>query len=69
MLLKFRVSVVRFRRRMGLLPQMPPGRWLLAMTAGVVGVVIHNKLIKLLDQGTFVMEHLVPWLEEVAESA
>jgi hypothetical protein len=49
-------------------------RWDLCDKSGirhrqVVGVVIHNKLIKLLDQDTFVMEHLVPWLEEVVESA
>jgi death-on-curing protein len=30
---------------------------------------IFGKLIKLLDQGAFDMEHLVPWLEEIAESA
>ncbi len=30
---------------------------------------IFDKFIKLLDQGTFDMEHLVPWLEEVVESA
>jgi len=30
---------------------------------------IYDRFIKLLDQGTFDMEHLVPWLEEIAESA
>lgn len=30
---------------------------------------IYDKLIKLLEQGTFDMEYLVPWLEEIAESA
>jgi death-on-curing protein len=29
---------------------------------------VYDKFIKLLDQGTFDMEHLVPWLEEIAES-
>jgi death-on-curing protein len=30
---------------------------------------VYNKFIKLMEQGTFDMEHLVPWLEEIAESA
>ena len=30
---------------------------------------VYNRFIKLLEQGTFDMEHLVPWLEEIAESA
>lgn len=30
---------------------------------------VYNEFIKLLDQGAFDMEHLVPWLEEIAESA
>lgn len=29
---------------------------------------VYDKFIKLLDQGTFDMEHLVPWLEEIAET-
>jgi death-on-curing protein len=32
-------------------------------------VAVYDKYIKLLEQGTFDMEHLVPWLEEIAESA
>lgn len=35
----------------------------------MVGVVVYDKFIKPLNQGTFDMQHLVPWLEEVAESA
>jgi death on curing protein len=27
---------------------------------------IHNRMIRLLEQGSFDMEHLVPWLQEVA---
>jgi len=38
-----------------------------AITAG--SEVIFEKFMKLLDQGDFDMEHLVPWLEEIAESA
>lgn len=30
---------------------------------------VFDRFIKLLDQGTFDMEHLVPWLEEIAEFA
>ena len=30
---------------------------------------VYNNFIKLLEQGAFDMEHLVPWLEEIAESA
>lgn len=30
---------------------------------------IYDRFIKLLDQGVFDMEHLVPWLEEITESA
>lgn len=30
---------------------------------------IYGRFIKLMDQGNFDMEHLVPWLEEIAESA
>ena len=30
---------------------------------------VYDKFIKLLDQSAFDMEHLVPWLEEIAESA
>ena len=30
---------------------------------------VYDKFIKLLDQGTFEMDLLVPWLEEIAESA
>lgn len=30
---------------------------------------VYNKFIQLLEQGTFDMEHLVPWLEAIAESA
>jgi death-on-curing protein len=29
---------------------------------------VYDKYMKLLDQGTFDMEHLVPWLAEIAES-
>ena len=32
-------------------------------------VAVYDKYIKLLEQGTFDMEHLVPWLEEIVESA
>jgi death-on-curing protein len=28
---------------------------------------IYNRMIKLLEEGTFDMEHLVPWLQEVVE--
>lgn len=35
----------------------------------MVGDVVYDKLSKLLDRGTFDMKHLVPWLEEIAESA
>lgn len=31
--------------------------------------VVYDKFIALLDQGAFDMEHLVPWLEEIAEPA
>jgi death-on-curing protein len=37
-----------------------------ANTAG--SEAIYDKFIKLLDRGAFDMEHLVPWLEEIAES-
>ncbi|MGH8241958.1 MAG: type II toxin-antitoxin system death-on-curing family toxin [Steroidobacteraceae bacterium] len=30
---------------------------------------IFDKFIELLDQGTFDMEHIVPWLEEIVETA
>ena len=30
---------------------------------------IYHKFMSLLDQGVFDMEHLVPWLQEIAESA
>jgi death on curing protein len=30
---------------------------------------VFDKFIKLLEQGTFDMEHLVPWLAEIVESA
>jgi death-on-curing protein len=30
---------------------------------------VYDKFIKLLDQGAFDLEHLMPWLEEIAESA
>ena|SRR5688572_9622165 len=30
---------------------------------------VYDKFINLLDQGTFDMEHLVPWLEEIVETA
>jgi death-on-curing protein len=30
---------------------------------------VYNKFIKLLDQGAFDMEYLVPWLDKIAESA
>lgn len=30
---------------------------------------IYARFIKLMDQGKFDMEHLVPWLEEITESA
>ena len=30
---------------------------------------VHDKFIRLLEEGTFDMEHLVPWLEEIVESA
>lgn len=30
---------------------------------------VYDKFIKLLEQGTFDMEHLVPWLEEIVVSA
>ena len=29
---------------------------------------IYDRFIKLMDQGKFDMEHLVPWLQEIAES-
>ena len=29
---------------------------------------IYDRFIKLMDQGTFDMEHLVPWLQEIVES-
>ena len=32
-------------------------------------VAVYNKFIKLLDQSAFDMEHLVPWLDEIVESA
>jgi len=32
-------------------------------------VAIHDRLIKLLEEGTFDMEHLVPWLQEVVRRA
>lgn len=35
------------------------------MTAS--STAIHNRLIKLLEAGTFDMEHLVPWLQEVVQ--
>jgi len=38
-----------------------------AITAG--SEAVYDRFIKLLDQGTFDMEHLVPWLEEIVESA
>ncbi len=38
-----------------------------AITAG--SEAVFDKFIKLLDQGAFDMEHLVPWLEEIADSA
>jgi death-on-curing protein len=37
------------------------------ITAGYEAV--YDKFIRLLEQGTFDMEHLVPWLEEIGESA
>jgi death-on-curing protein len=37
------------------------------VTAG--SETVYDKFIMLLDQGKFDMEHLVPWLEEIAESA
>jgi death-on-curing protein len=37
------------------------------ITAG--SETVYDKFIMLLDQGKFDMEHLVPWLEEIAESA
>ena len=30
---------------------------------------VYDKFIRLLEQGTFDMEHLVPWLEDIVESA
>jgi death-on-curing protein len=30
---------------------------------------VYDRFIKLLERGVFDMEHLVPWLEEIAESA
>ncbi|HEY7753323.1 MAG TPA: type II toxin-antitoxin system death-on-curing family toxin [Steroidobacteraceae bacterium] len=30
---------------------------------------IYRKFIKLLDQGAFDMEHLVPWLEQIVETS
>lgn len=30
---------------------------------------VYGQFIKLMDQGKFDMEHLVPWLQEIAESA
>jgi len=30
---------------------------------------VYDKFIKLIEQGAFDLEHLVPWLEEIAESA
>jgi death-on-curing protein len=38
-----------------------------AITAG--SKAIYDKFMKLLNQGVFDMEHLVPWLEEITESA
>jgi death-on-curing protein len=38
-----------------------------AFTAG--SKAIYDKFMKLLDQGVFDMEHLVPWLEEITKSA
>ena len=32
-------------------------------------VAVYDKFIKLLEQDTFAMDHLVPWLEEIVESA
>lgn len=30
---------------------------------------VYRRFIKLMDQGNFDMEHLVPWLEQIVESA
>lgn len=38
-------------------------------TIAADSVAVYDKFIKLLDQGAFDMEHLVPWLEEIVESA
>jgi len=38
-----------------------------AITAG--SEVIYDKFTQLLDQGVFDMEHLVPWLEDIAKFA
>ncbi len=36
-------------------------------TITVPSTAIYNRMIKLLEAGTFDMEHLVPWLQEVVE--
>jgi death-on-curing protein len=38
-----------------------------AITAG--SEAIYDRFMKLLDQGVFDMEHLMPWLEEITKSA
>jgi death on curing protein len=37
------------------------------VTAG--SMAVYDRFIKLLEQDTFAMDHLVPWLEEIVESA
>jgi death on curing protein len=36
-------------------------------TIGASSSAIYNRVITLLEEGTFDMEHLVPWLQEVVE--
>jgi death on curing protein len=36
-------------------------------TISASSAAIYNRMIKLLEAGTFDMEHLVPWLQEVVE--
>ncbi|MFZ1098479.1 MAG: type II toxin-antitoxin system death-on-curing family toxin [Steroidobacteraceae bacterium] len=39
------------------------------VTITASSAAIYNRMIKLLEAGTFDMEHLVPWLQEVVEVA
>jgi death on curing protein len=38
-----------------------------AFTITASSTAIYNRMINLLEEGTFDMEHLVPWLQEVVE--